>query len=205
MVGAASDRALWRDPPSPPDPPSRSHRRVRRRQQTAGPLILLVVAACISSCTQILRAQPARPAAPKDEFAAIFGALAFDSLGRGQGGIPTEIRWFAADTLTYRLLQPYAIDRGLHLDIWRSARPSCSWNTSPATREAASPVGLLFELSTRVDSTGQLLASARMSCRGPTEGAGRPARGNFATGIVVQLVKEAGKWRIAKVVDRWIT
>jgi hypothetical protein len=167
--------------------------------------VLLLSAAVGFSAVQTAYAQAARERPSTDELAAVFGAVAFDSIGRSQGGIPAEIRFFVADTAAYRLLQPFAIDRGLHLDILRGSYPSCSWNASTATRDVTSQVGFLFDLSTRVDSAGHFLADARMSCRGPTVAGVRPNRGNFGTGMVLELVKQGGRWRVARVVDHWIT
>jgi hypothetical protein len=168
-------------------------------------LILALFAACISSRARIARAQAAATPVPAGELREIFGALAFDSIGQSQGGIPTEVRWVAADTFTFRLLHPHAINRGLHLEILNGAPPQCSWSTRAAARDSSSIPGLLFKVSTRVDSAGNLLAEARMGCRGVALSGAPSGRDSFSTGIVVQLVKTAGKWRIAKVVDHWIT
>src|SRR5471030_2346378 len=85
--------------------------------------VLFLSAASCFAREQNAYAQTTREGPPTDELAAIFGPIAFDSLVRSQGGTPTEIRWFAADTFTFRLLHPYTLNRGLHLTILSGARP----------------------------------------------------------------------------------
>lgn len=165
-------------------------------------IILLLFATNISSHAQLARAQVAQAQVSNEELAQIFGVLAFDSLR--QSWVHQEIRWLVADSLTFRVLHSYAVERGLQLDVSHNAYPACPWSSTTAASNLPTPTGMLIELSTRVDSTGQIIASARVGCRATSDGVVRP-RGGFGTGIAVAVVKQAGKWRIARVVDRWVS
>lgn len=166
-------------------------------------VVLILLVAGGPSCAHVAHLKGPRERPSVDDLAAIAGTLAFDTLGGSQQVVPGQTRWFAADTLTYRTLQPFAAERGLRIDVLREV--ACPWNTNPATRTASASAGFQFAISMPTDSSGHFRADIRMGCRGPVAAGGRPSRGSFATGIVVELVKSNGKWRVAKVIDRWIT
>ena len=65
--------------------------------------------------------------------------------------------------------------------------------------------GRLIELSTRVDSTGHIIAAASLGCSTSTAESPRERHRGYGTGIAFEIVLKDGVWRIVRQIDRWVS
>src|SRR5476649_1161715 len=126
-------------------------------------VLLLLLAARVSTRAQIARAQAVPAPTSNDDVSAIFGALAFDSLSKFEK-LPAGTRYFTADSITLRRLSPQASERGVNFERLSGEYTSCPWSSDAPPPDATVKTGFVVRLETHVDSARHVIASARLEC-----------------------------------------